>query len=252
MTTTDQTKLPDSPIQSYGLPVLSPLYTEPPFEYRDAWQQLILFRSDPDVIRKLLPAELEPAPDGDLNLTLSRFHVSGFGSYNEAILCAAATLRGEPVNHALYLILDNDIAVCGGREIWGFPKKIGRLTFDERDGVMTTSVERGGIDLISASIEVGPLLANNVLDDASLSYTNFKLIPSVKNGAPPEVQQLTKTTLTNFELKRIYRGRATLNFNESPVDHLSKLPIREIVDAFYYNADFTLGDGEVVHDYIAD
>lgn len=106
-----------------------------------------------------------PSPDGDLNLTLSRFHVSGFGAYQEAILYAAATFEGEPVNHALYLILDNDIAVCGGREIWGAPKKIGRLAFDERDSVMTTRVERGGIDIIKAAVEVGPLLPNDVLDE---------------------------------------------------------------------------------------
>ncbi len=251
MTTSDQSQPFPNALEAYGLPLLSPLYAEPPFEYHDCKSQLMVFKSDPEVLAPLLPAPLVPDPDGLMTLTLSRFFVAGFGFYREAVLCANAMLDGEPVNHTVYVILDNDIAVGGGREIWGFPKKVGRLAFSENGGsVLNVGVERGGIEIITAAFEFGPALPLNALDSGSLAYTNLKLIPSVKKGAPPEVQQLTKVTLTNLVMKRIYQGRATLKFNESPVDHLFKLPIREIVGAFYYEADFTLDSGEIVRDYL--
>lgn len=234
----------------YSLPAMSPLYPPPPFEYRDGWSQLIVFRSDPAVISRHVPAPLVIDRKGGMTMMISRFFASGFGVYHEATLCALATFKGKPVNYALYLMLDSDIAVCGGREIWGWPKKLGRVSLAERDGVVTSSVERGGIEVVRAAVEVASLDASEALAGGNMDFINLKLIPSVKNGAPPEVMQLTKTSLSNFVPKKVYRGRATLSFGASPVDRFDQFPVREIIDAYYYNSDFTLGDGKVVHDYL--
>lgn len=238
-------------ITAYSMPTVSPLYPMPPFEYRDGWSQLLLFRSDPEIIARHVPAPLSVDPDGGMSMMISRFFASGFGSYHEATLCATVRFRNKPINFALYLILDNDIAVCAGREIWGWPKKMGRVTLADRDGVVTSSVERGGLPLVQAAVEVGPLVAPAALSGANMEFITLKLIPSVRNGAPPDVMQLAKTALTNLVPKQVYRGRGTLAFGASPVDGLAVFPVREVVDAFWFNSDFTLGDGEVVHDYLA-
>lgn len=169
----------------HNLPAISPLYTKPPFEYRDGWSQFIVFQSDPEVVARYVPAPLEPDPDGTLTLMISRFFTSSFGAYNEATLAAMATFEGRPVNYALFLALDSDIAMGGGREIWGWPKKLGRVELSVRDGVVTSSVERGGIELIRAAVEIGPLLPPEALADACMDFVNLKVIPSVDNEAGP-------------------------------------------------------------------
>lgn len=236
----------------YALPALSPLYPRQPYEYRDGWSQFISFRSDPEVIARHLPAPLVADPDGGMTIMISRFFTSGFGRYNEATLCALARFGGRPVNFALYLALDNDIAVCGGREIWGWPKKIERISLAVHDGLVTSSVERGGIELVRAAVEIGPLVPPDMLAGTPMDFINLKVIPSVHNGARPEVAQLTQTSLSNFVPRQVHRGAATLAFGASPTDRLDQFPVHEIVDAFYYNSDFTLGDGRVVHDYLKD
>lgn len=233
----------------YALPQLSPLYTAPPYEYRDAWAMMIPFRSDPRVVARYVPKPLVPDPAGHMFVTISRFFTSGFGHYNEIILCALAKLQGRPVNFSLYLILDNDIAIGAGREIWGFPKKSGRVELCDRDGVLTGSVERGGLTLVRGAMQIGELSDPGAVK-GSAEYVNLKLVPSVKNGAAPEIMQLTSTTLGNLQLKQVYKGRATLEFGASPADRLHEIPVQEVMDAYYYNADFTLGDGEVVHDFL--
>jgi len=244
---TTSSVLPNMP---YSMPAIAPLFTPPPYEYRGGWSQFFVFKSDPAVIAKYVPAPLTVNRDGMMTIMISRFFASGFGPYHEATLCALASFKGKPVNFALYLILDNDIAVCGGREIWGWPKKIGRVSLADSDGVSVSRVERGGLELIRGAVEIGPLVPPATLLGASMDFINLKLIPSVKNGAPPEVMQLTKTALSNFAPTQVYRGRGTLSFGSSPVDRLDQFPVREMVDAFYYHSDFTLGDGEVVHDYL--
>ena len=46
--------------RSYSMPALSGLYGRPPFEYREAKQMTVVFQTDPDVLRELVPSPLVP------------------------------------------------------------------------------------------------------------------------------------------------------------------------------------------------
>ena len=235
---------------AYSMPELSALYGRPPYEYRDTRQLLIIFRTDPKVLRKLVPAPLSADKDGTLFVAISEFFVSGFGHYHEINMSALATFERRPVNYGLYLILDNDIATAGGREIWGFPKKMGRVELETRDGVMRGTVERGGIQLVEAAVQLKEFGTPEELA-GSYEYVSRKLIPSVSNRAPPEVFQLTSTTLTKVVIREVHKGPATLRFGLSPADRFADIPIEEIIGGYYFRTDFTLEDGEVIHDYLA-
>ena len=235
--------------QAYSMPLMSPLYCAPPFEYRDNWSQHVTFKSDPKVIAKYVPKPLVPNRQGLMFLLTSYFFASGFGHYRESTLCAHATFKGRPVNYTLFLMLNADIPICGGREIWGWPKKLGRIEMEERDAVVQVTVERGGVQLVRAAMSMNELMPSEALSGTT-EYVNWKFIPSVKNGAPPDVNQLTLTELTNFVPHRVYRGPATLEFFSSPQDHYAEIPICEVVEGFYYSSDFTLEDGEVIHDFL--
>ncbi|MCC6706634.1 MAG: acetoacetate decarboxylase family protein [Gammaproteobacteria bacterium] len=234
----------------YSMPELSELYGRPPYEYRDTKQLLVTFRTDPKVLRKLVPAPLVADKSGNMFVAISEFFTSGFGHYHEINMSALATFKGRPVNYGLYLILDNDIATAGGREIWGFPKKMGRVALETRDGIMRGTVERGGIQLVEAAVQLKTFGSADDLA-GSAEYVSRKLIPSVSNDAPPEVFQLTSTTLTNIEIREVHKGPATLRFGLSPADRFADIPIEEVTGGFYYHTDFTLEDGVVVHDYLA-
>lgn len=235
--------------QGYAMPALAPLYAPPPYEYRDAHSMMIRFETDPEVAARLVPAPLVADPKGTMFVTISRFFTAGFGSYHEILLAAHASFQGRAVNFSLALILDNDIAICGGREIWGFPKKLGRVTLTDRDGVMLGTVERGGLPLVRAAMEIGPLCAPEELA-GSAEYVQLKMLPSVRNGAPPECLQLASTTLQNVVVRDVFKGAATLEFMPSPVDRFCDVPVRRVLGGYLYTADFTLPDGEILHDYL--
>ena len=237
------------PRQAYSMPYMSPLYFAPPMEYRDNWSQHVTFRSDPKVISRWIPKQLVPDPDGLMFMLTSYFFATGFGHYREATLCAHAKFKGKPVNYTLFLILDNDMAICGGREIWGWPKKMGTIEVDENDAVVQARVGRGGVELVRANVVLNELVDASALGGTT-KYVNWKFIPSVKNGAPPDVNQLTLTELTNFVPDKVYRGPATIEFGRSPCDHYAEIPVVEVIEGFYYSSDFTLEDGEVIHDYL--
>jgi acetoacetate decarboxylase len=236
---------------AFSTPTIGPLYGPPPFEYIDNWALSIVFKTEPEVLKELVPEPLEPSPEGIMVMQISRFFVSGFGNYNEMILFTPATYKGKVGNYSVCLMLDNDIAFAAGREIWGFPKKIADVSLEEKDGVITGTVKRGNRVLVKTSMQIGPL--GKPSDAAgSATYYNLKLVPSVEKEAPPEVKQLTSTTLENVELKKIYkdRGQSTLEFGESPADPFQNIPVVEVVEGLYVNSDFDLVWGKVIHDYL--
>ena len=236
--------------RSYSMPELSGLYGKPPFEYREAKQLTVEFQTDPRVLRKLLPPQLTPNKDAKMIVSSSEFLCSAFGRYLEAHISTQATFKRRLVNFSIYLVLDSDVAIGAGREIWGFPKKLGRLTLDMKDDVVSTTVERGGRTLIDAAVHLAELGTEADLGGTP-EWIAHRFIPNVSLLAPPDIDQLTSTTLTNVVTHDVYKGAATLAFGSSPADRLEVIPINKVTAGFYFNYQFTLGDGEVVHDYLA-
>ncbi|MEM7466598.1 MAG: acetoacetate decarboxylase family protein [Pseudomonadota bacterium] len=236
--------------KAYSMPALSGLYPKPPYEYREVSQLLVAFNTDAATLKRLVPAPVTPNKDNLMFVSVADFLCSGFGRYLETHVFTTATFKRRPVNFSIYLVLDNDVAIGAGREIWGFPKKFGRLTLDLVDDVVSSTVERGGRTIIDASMHLERLgTAEDIAGTPEWIARRF--IPNVSNDAPPDIDQLTSTVLTNIEIFDVYKGRGTLNFGDSPADRLSEIPIKEVTGGFYFENQFTLGDGEVVHDYLA-
>jgi acetoacetate decarboxylase len=233
--------------KAYSMPTMAPSFGPPPYEYRDGWTMAIMFKTTPEVLRDLVPKPLVPNPQNIMVFGNSRYFASGPGQYNEMILSTPVGFEGKPGRYCVYLLLDHDSPIAAGREIWGYPKKLGRIKMEEKDGVIICTVERAGITLVRAAMELNQLVKPEAV---SAPIFNLKLIPSVKKDAPPDVMQLTSTTLENRKVYRVYTGKATLEFGTSPADPFHKIPIKEVMGGSYTNQDFTLTYGEVIHDYL--
>ena len=70
---------------------------------------------------------------------------TGFGDYTETGQVIPVRLNGEEgaYTHAMYL--DDDAPIAGGRELWGFPKKLAKPKIEvESDVLVGTSALRFG------------------------------------------------------------------------------------------------------------
>jgi len=235
---------------SYSMPALSGLYGKPPFEYREAKQMTVAFRTDPTVLRALVPPPLVPNEEATMFASSAEFLCTAFGRYREAHILTHALFEGRLVNFSLYLILDSDVATGAGREIWGFAKKMGRLSLEMKDDVVSTRVERGGLTIMEAAVHLAELGSEEDLGGTP-EWITRRFIPNVSLAAPPDIDQLTSTTLTNVVTNDVYKGAATLRFGSSPADRLEEIPVEEVIGGFYFDYRFTLEDGKVVHDYLA-
>ncbi len=109
--------------------------SEPVYEFRGAEMLTASFRTDLEVVRAILPAPLD-APDEPVAMAfIARYPETNFGiSYSEGALFLRAVYKDEPGWYCLAMPVDNDMALIGGREQFGYPKKIAEEISLERRG----------------------------------------------------------------------------------------------------------------------
>jgi len=234
----------------YSMPFVGPAYPSPPWRYRDCRILVLTLRSDPDVVKRLVPAPLVPNADGVVMMWLGNMRaVDPFElEYLEYGLGVPVEHDGRHGIFCTHLYLDDDTAIAGGREIWGWPKKHAAMAFTIEGNRVTATATRKGVEIIRAEFEAGSDLP---IEDLPQHFINFKIIPSVRAGASPDVCQLNDCPMLR-RTRSQQVGKATLALRSSVADALGELPVHEILQARFSIADIELPLGETIHDYLAE
>jgi acetoacetate decarboxylase len=181
---------------------------------------------------------------------------SGFGDYAESGQVipvrftdnSGVTQQGGYV-HAMFL--DDDPPIAGGRELWGFPKKLGQPCLKVDRDTLVGTLDFGPMRIATGTMgyKHTALPKEKVL--ASLQEPGFllKIFPHVDGS--PRICELVRYYLRDIDLKGAWTGPAALELSPHALAPVADLPIREIVGATHLIADLTLELGEVVHDYLA-
>lgn len=115
-------------------------YAAPPWTYTNARILNVACRAArPEELYRWLPESLVPRHD-DGTFVLWFAHVPAIPELGEdytstecGIVIPVRTREGNHEGSTFALmIVDNDVALAGGREIWGYPKKLGDLSFAEQ------------------------------------------------------------------------------------------------------------------------
>ncbi len=123
------------------MPLHNPAYPRPPFRFgrpgvlhyflRDGYRGAKSRRSEPlKVDNAIVHYEFIRMPDS-----------SGFGDYTESgQVISVLDEQGRKANYTHSMYLDDEGPIAGGREIWGFPKKLAspRLSIDGKDTLLGT------------------------------------------------------------------------------------------------------------------
>ena len=234
----------------YSLPRAAPTYGRPPYAYRDCPQLIVVFRSSSESLRALVAEPVTPNSDDLAFLMIGTMCTDEFGDYNESIVAVPAALGDRVGNHVVFHHVDAEKPMVAGREIMGWPKRLAEVHWSETAGRVTATTVREGSTLIRATADlVGPARPEDLI--LSPTWLNLKVIPSVVDGAPPDVAQITATTLLDVEIAGARRGAATLELVSTAHDPLGRLEVHEIVGAVHARLSFDLPGGEVIHDYLA-
>jgi acetoacetate decarboxylase len=236
--------------RAFAMPLTSPSYPMGPYRFVDREYLIITYRTDADALRRVVPAPLE-FDEALVKYEFIRMPDStGFGDYTESGQVIPVRLGGQHGGYVHAMFLDDDPPIAGGRELWGFPKKLAQPSLRvERDTLLGT-LDYGPVRIATGSMGYKHRALPEAAMRAALAEPGFllKIIPHVDGR--PRICELVRYRLSDVVVKGGWTGPAALELAPHALAPVADLPVREVISATHLIADLTLDLGEVVHDYL--
>ena len=236
---------------AYAMPLTSPAYPVGPYRFYNREYLIITYRTDPKKLRELVPEPLQIEGDVVKFEFIRMPDSTGFGDYTESGQVIPVSLKGRKGSYTHCMFLNDHPPIAGGRELWGFPKKLAQPSLKTEIDTLVGRLHYGALQIAVGAMGYKHKQADLVAVKTSLAAPNFllKIIPHVDGTA--RICELVEYHLENVDLKGAWTGPAQLVLLSHPLAPLAELPVLEIVSGIHIVADLTLGLGKVVHDYLA-
>ncbi|MET4131568.1 acetoacetate decarboxylase [Porphyrobacter sp. MBR-155] len=244
-------KAADIRAHAFSMPLHSPSYPPGPYRFMDREYLIITYRTDPEALKRVVPAPLEC----DAPIVKYEFirmpDSTGFGDYTESGQVIPVSFKGQQGGYVHAMFLDDDPPIAGGRELWGFPKKLATPTLITAHDTLLGTLDYGPVRIATGSMGYKHQALDSAKALAALGEPGFllKIIPHV--DGTPRICELVRYYLSDVTLKGAWSGPAALELHPHALAPVADLPVLEILSAVHLVADLTLNLGEVVHDYLA-
>jgi acetoacetate decarboxylase len=117
--------------------------------YDDAHYLVADMEVDARAIARFVPGPLKLASPPLASVFTAWFPNNSFGSnYREAGVFVHVVHRRKRALYCPWMIVDDDVALILGRELLGYPKKIGQIAFDLKGDAIRGVAERRGTELL--------------------------------------------------------------------------------------------------------
>jgi acetoacetate decarboxylase len=228
------------------MPVDAPAYHRKPFYYKKARWMRFDYETDADSAAELLPEQLSLTDPPIASLSFVDYPWSTIGAYHEAILAIQATYGDEQLIYLTHLILDSITPILVGRDLYGFPKKMGCVEFVQEEDMTAAFVERPrGIRICSGVMRMEQQL-DPLPDGMPLKTCSLRVIPSPEKDKDHSLVELIQTDLIVSSVE-MWTGPGSCHFTgASALDPWHKLPVKEMMSCIYMIFDFELSYGRIL------
>ncbi|SDR44155.1 acetoacetate decarboxylase [Rhizobiales bacterium GAS113] len=238
--------------RAFAMPLTNPAYPRGPYRFIDREYLIITYRTDLAKLRAVVPEPLE-LDEGEPFVKYEFIRMpdsTGFGDYTESGQVIPVSFRGRKGGYTHCMFLNDEGPIAGGRELWGFPKKLGEPSLRVDTDTLVGTLDYGRIRIATGTMGYKYRPADLAAVQASLEAPNYliKIIPHVDGSA--RICELVEYHLTDINVKGAWVGPGALDLHAHALAAVAELPVIEIVSATHILADLTLDLGRVIHDYL--
>lgn len=237
--------------RAFAMPLTSPAYPPGPYRFVNREFLIISYRTDIDKLRAVVPEPLE-VTDPIVKYEFIRMPDStGFGDYCETGQVIPVSYKGRKGGYVHCMFLNDEPPIAGGRELWGFPKKLADVSLRTEMDTLVGTLDYGPVRVATGTMGYKHKAADLEAVKTSLAAPSWliKIIPHV--DGTPRICELVEYYLEDVTLKGAWTGPAALSLTPHALAPVADLPVLEVLSAVHLVSDLTLGLGKVVHDYLA-
>ncbi|WP_018913151.1 acetoacetate decarboxylase [Thiomonas sp. FB-6] len=245
-------KLDDVRRNAFAMPLTSPAFPPGPYRFVDREFLVVTYRTDPDALRAVVPEPLQIPDEPLVKYEFIRMPDStGFGDYTESGQVIPVLYQGRKGSYVHSMFLNDEAPIAGGRELWGFPKKLAAPLLQVQTDTLLGTLDYGSVRVATATMgyKHRALDAQALLPGLLEPNYLLKIIPHVDGSA--RICELVEYHLEDVVVKGAWTGPAALQLAEHALAPVARLPVLEVVSGVHVLTDLTLGLGRVVHDYLA-
>ena len=243
-------KADDVRANAFAMPLTSPAFPRGPYKFVDRQFLIVTYRTDPVKLRALVPEPLE------IDEPLVKFEFirmpdsTGFGDYTESGQIIPVSFEGRKGGYSHCMFLNDEPPIAGGRELWGFPKKLANPSLRTEIDTLVGVLDYGPVRVATATMGYKHHEADLKAVAAALAVPNYllKIIPHV--DGTPRICELVEFYLEDVTVKGAWTGPGALSLSPHALAPVAELPVLEVVSALHILCDLTIGMGKVVHDYL--
>jgi len=235
----------------FAMPIYNPAYPPGPYRFVDREYLIITYRTDPAILEKVIPAPLKMTDPVVKYEFINMPDSTGFGHYCESGQVIPVSFEGEAGSYVHSMYLDDHPPIAGGRELWGFPKKLGNPKLQVDKDTLVGTLDYGSVRVATGTMG----FKHKALDPEpvikSLGGPNYllKVIPHV--DGTPRICELVRYSMTDINLKGAWSGPGALTLVDHALAPVFDLPVLEVLSTVHIIADLTLPLGHVAHDYLS-
>ena len=236
---------------AFAMPIYNPAYPPGPYRFIDREYLIITYRTDPAMLEKVIPAPLKMTEPVVKYEFINMPDSTGFGYYCESGQVIPVSFEGEAASYVHSMYLDDHPPIAGGRELWGFPKKLGNPSLQVDKDTLVGTLDYGTVRVATGTMG----FKHKALDPEpvikSLGGPNYllKIIPHV--DGTPRICELVRYSMTDIVLKGAWSGPGALTLVDHALAPVFDLPVLEVLSTVHIIADLTLPLGHVAHDYLS-
>ena len=236
--------------RAFAMPLTSPAYPQGPYRFLQREYLIITYRTDADKLHELVPEPLEVDQPVVRYEFIRMPDSTGFGDYVETGQVIPVSFSGRKGGYTHCMFLNDGPPIAGGRELWGFPKKLAQPSLRAEIDTLVGTLDYGPVRVATGTMGYKYKAADLAAVKASLEAPNFllKIIPHV--DSTPRICELVEYYLQDIDMKGAWTGPGALDLDAHALAPVAELPVLEVISATHIIADLTLGLGKVVHDYL--
>lgn len=203
------------------------------------WSKTLVtfYETDPELVASVLPKPLEMSGTPLVRLNIASVDMPHMTEpLGAAVVSVTCKHDGNEGLYDLTMVMTTEQAVIGGREIFGEPKKIGKVVLTRDGDAIHGLVSRMGVDYLELDGRVVETLEPEPVHERVTFYFKFLLDPQGKGfDADPSLVYCTRTE----EQRRRERVEPTITLRDSDFDPVADLPVHTVVSCEYSESNTT-------------
>ena len=215
--------------RAYAMPLTNPAFPPGPYRFVDREYLIVTYRTDPEALRAVVPAPLEVGEPLVKYEFIRMPDSTGFGDYTESGQVIPVSFRGKAGGYTHAMYLNDEAPIAGGRELWGFPKKLAAPTLTVDKDTLLGVLKYGRVPVAVASMGYKHRTLDHHTILASLTAPNYllKIIPHVDGTA--RICELVRYFCVDVTVKGAWEGPAALELFHHALAPDESLQVLEVV-----------------------